>query len=351
MSASGPKELFFNIYVAGDPKVGKKHLIQRMVDGRYSDLLADDFPQGQIVHAHKDIKFRFYFVPQQGISRLNAILYPRGMHAVFLVVNPCDNDSVQNIKFWLNDTNKYIGETTYKILLIAQADIPEAEWKVKRVELGIMASELGLPAVEVSAKNGEQIDFLMAQMVDECKKYYGISEMLLHFKAVKKVPKTLSTESLEEPTKNNAICPEVIQLLQARYDKLAMKFQDIDLHSLGSLSSLLSARKESTKLSRFIALHMILSKARAINEAGKNTLKMKISNVVADIFVGLSEIDKEAFRKSTSSTSSGNFGKYKRSQFGIMMQKINKYYRDDPDLLGFEDFAKELVLKKPSKRS
>lgn len=351
MSASGPVEFFFNIYVVGDPKVGKKHLIQRMVEGQYSELLAVDFPQNQLLQARKDIKLRFAFVPSRGIRRIDAILYPRGMHAVFLMVDPCDEISVQNIKHWLADTNKYIGETIYKILLIAKADIPEADWQVKRLELGTIASELELPAVEISAKSGEHIDFLIAHMVEECKKYYGVSELLSHYSSIKEISKKKSIGPSEIIADNAGISPEIIQLLQARYDKLAAKFQSIDILSLGPLSNLLSVKKESTKRSRFMALHMILSKARAINLSGTNTLRVKISEVVASIFLELGDIDKEAFRKSTSSTSSGSFGKYKRSQFACMMQKINQYYPDDPDPFGFEDFDKTVVLKRITKKS
>lgn len=350
MSVSGPREFLFNIYIAGDPKVGKKHLIQRMVEGQYSELLADDFAQGQM-HVHKDIRLCFHFVPSEGISRVNAILYPKGMHAVFLVVDPCDKASVQNAEFWLNDTNRYIGDTIYKVLLIAKSDISEVEWKVKRVELGIMASKLGLPAIEISAKSGDHIEFLIAHMFDECKKYYGIAQMLPHFSGVKKKSKKSLVESSEEMITNAGICSEIMQILQTRYDKLALKFQDINFDSLGTLNSLLSSRKESTKLSRFVALHMILTKARAINETGTNTLRMKISDVVSSLFIDLDESEKEAFRKSTSSISSGNFGKFKKSQFGKMMQKINQYYLEDLDPLGFEYFSKETISKRYCKRS
>lgn len=350
MSASGPKVLFFNIYLAGDPKVGKKHLIQRMVEGRYSEFLADDFEQGQM-YVHKDIILCFHFVPSQGISRVNALLYPKGMHAIFLVVDPCDKASVQNAELWLNDTNRYIGDTTYKMLLIAKSDISEVEWQVKRSELGILASTLRLPAIEISAKNGEHIEFLISHMIDECKKYYGIAEMLSHFKLVNKKSKKRFSESSEEITVDRRICPEIIQILQARYDKLALKFQDVNFDSLDTLDNLLSSKKESTKLSRFVALHMILTKARAINETGINTLRMKISDVVSSIFIDLNENDKEAFRKSTSSISSGNFGRFKKSQFGKMMQKINQYYLEDLDPLGFEDFDKQTIPKIHCKRS
>ncbi|MCS5707801.1 hypothetical protein CC99x_002670 [Candidatus Berkiella cookevillensis] len=350
MSASGPRAFFFNIYLAGDPKVGKKHLIQRMVEGQYSEILADDFAQGQM-HVHKDIRLCFHFVPSEGISRVNALLYPKGMHAVLLVVDPCDKASVQNAEFWLNDTNRYIGDTAYKMLLIAKSDISEVEWQVKKSELGILASTLRLPAIEISAKNGEHIEFLISHMIDECKKYYGIAEMLPHFKLVNKKSKKTLAESSEEIMADRGICPEIIQILQTRYDKLALKFQDVNFDSLGTLDSLLSSKKESTKLSRFVALHMILTKARAINATGTNTLRMKISDVVSSIFIDLNENDKEAFRKSTSSISSGNFGRFKNSQFGKMMQKINQYYLEDLDPLGFEDFSRETISKKYYKLS
>merc|ERR1712007_4710 len=83
--------------------------------------------------------------------------YYRGADGIIMVYDICDRESFAHVDDWLNEVNRYVSESTCKILIGNKCDL-ESERQVSTEEAKKKAAELGLTFVETSAKDATNVE-------------------------------------------------------------------------------------------------------------------------------------------------------------------------------------------------
>lgn len=117
----------------------------------------------------KRVKLQIWDTAGQERFRTITTAYYRGAMGILLVYDVTDERSFQNIRTWFSNVEQHASEGVHKILIGNKCD-----WEEKRAvstEQGQqLADELGIPFLEVSAKNNINIEKAFYSLASDIKK-------------------------------------------------------------------------------------------------------------------------------------------------------------------------------------
>ena len=178
------------LLLIGDSGVGKTSIITRFVDSLFSlktnttisnlylprytyanyDLVLD-YKIKKIKIDHTVFKLQVWDTAgQEKYRSITKNFYKNAMGAiiVFDLTNP---ESLKNVPNWVRHVNKQAGENVCKLLVGNKADLDD-ERAVSSEEVQSMSEELGIEALELSAKNGDNIDEAFSKIAIEMKQVF-----------------------------------------------------------------------------------------------------------------------------------------------------------------------------------
>ena len=148
------------IVFVGDAGVGKTQIINRFVNNSFSDVYLETIVNSY----HKTINSNGKIIKLQlwdtaGQERFRAITrtYYKSAHLIVFVYAVDDKNTFKNIKNWVKNVKEQTDEKT-KFLLIGNKCDLEEERKVSREEAEKYAKDNNMRFIEVSAKNGTNIN-------------------------------------------------------------------------------------------------------------------------------------------------------------------------------------------------
>ncbi|KAL5059118.1 hypothetical protein RYX36_030722, partial [Vicia faba] len=94
--------------------------------------------------------------------------YYRGAHGIIVVYDVTGQESFNNVKQWLNEIDRYASENVNKLLVGNKSDLTDN--KVVSYETAkAFADEIGIPFMETSAKNANNVEQAFMAMAAEIK--------------------------------------------------------------------------------------------------------------------------------------------------------------------------------------
>ncbi|CAK0819790.1 unnamed protein product [Prorocentrum cordatum] len=157
-SAQGMKRDYdhlFKVVLIGDSNAGKSSLLLRFADDTFSEsyitTIGVDFRFKTITVDGKTIKLQIWDTAGQERFRTITSAYYRGADGIVMVYDVTDADSFNHVNDWVTEVNRYVNESTCKMLIGNKCDLTE-ERQVSPEEGRKKAEELGMGFVETSAK-------------------------------------------------------------------------------------------------------------------------------------------------------------------------------------------------------
>merc|ERR1711972_977004 len=112
---------------------------------------------GTIPVDKKTIKLQIWDTAGQERFRTITSAYYRGADGIIMVYDICDRESFNHVDDWLNEVNRYVNESTCKILIGNKCDL-ESERQVSTDEARKKAEDLGIAFMEASAKDATNVE-------------------------------------------------------------------------------------------------------------------------------------------------------------------------------------------------
>ena len=158
----------FKIVMVGDSDVGKSSILLRYVDDTQVDPITNigiEFKIKAIEIAGLKIRLQIWDTAGQERYRTLTSSYYRNSHGAFVVYDVTNQQSFDNVKYWLQEINRYPCDGTISILLGNKCDLPN------KIVAGTTAKEfadgLDLSSFETSAKNSTNVEEAFIRMTTE----------------------------------------------------------------------------------------------------------------------------------------------------------------------------------------
>ena len=161
-------DYLFKLLLIGDSGVGKSCLLFRFTDNSYSEsyisTIGVDFKIRTLEVDGKMIKIQIWDTAGQERFRTITSSYYRGAHGIIVVYDVTDKDSFSNIKQWLCEIERYATGPVNKLLVGNKCDLQSTR-AVDTSTAAAYAQELGIPFLEISAKDSVNVDKAFLNMI------------------------------------------------------------------------------------------------------------------------------------------------------------------------------------------
>lgn len=172
-SANGKSyDSIMKILLVGDSGVGKSCLLVRFVEDKFSPsfitTIGIDFKIKTVDINGKKIKLQLWDTAGQERFRTITTAYYRGAMGIILVYDVTDERTFSNVKQWLSTVNQHANDEAQLLLVGNKSDMDTRAVTYEQGEA--LSKELGLPFVEASAKNDDNVNeifFTLAKLIQE----------------------------------------------------------------------------------------------------------------------------------------------------------------------------------------
>ena len=171
------KECIYKILLLGDDNIGKTSILLRYTDRIFNGppltTIGLDYRLKSIkLKNGKSVKLQIWDTAGQDRFRAITKNYYKAAHGIILIYDVTDRRTFQSIRNWVSQIRQEDSEKV-TIYLVANKIDKEGERKVEKEEGENLAKELGLPFIEVSAKDGINVDEIFEDLVERIYKIYG----------------------------------------------------------------------------------------------------------------------------------------------------------------------------------
>ena len=158
-------DYLFKFLSIGDPGTGKSYLTLRASNSEVSlsgfiSTIGVDFKIFNEMIRNVQVKIQMWDVA--GPERFKTITssYYRDANVIFILFDTTDDETFQNVDFWINETNKYTTDTTLKVLVGTKIDLITKR-QITYKQACIYAKSKQLPYFEISSVTGENVSRLI----------------------------------------------------------------------------------------------------------------------------------------------------------------------------------------------
>jgi len=151
----------YKLVLIGDAGVGKSCLLLRYTDNTFEDggytTLNVDYKTRIVEYKNKKLKLQLW--DSAGQERFNTVTssFYRGSHGIIVAYDITDENTFGSVKKWLQEIDRYACESVSKLVLGNKLDLVD-DRKVKTEDAKELADGLGIPFMEVSAKDSTNVD-------------------------------------------------------------------------------------------------------------------------------------------------------------------------------------------------
>ena len=163
----------FKLVFLGDSSVGKSSVITRKVQDKFDEYLEPTigaaFLSTSIKVGESTVTLQIWDTAGQERYKSLAPMYYRGAHAAVIVYDITNYDSFKGATHWVQELYKNDSKTT--IFLVGNKIDKVNSRKVSIKEVKDYSIPNKLKHIEVSAKNGDNINVLFNQIADQLNQY------------------------------------------------------------------------------------------------------------------------------------------------------------------------------------
>jgi len=185
MSTKRDYDHLFKLVLIGDTGVGKSCLLLRFADDAFTEsyisTIGVDFRFRTVKVDGKTVKLQIWDTAGQERFRTITSAYYRGADGIIMVYDVTSQESFDHVADWLTEVNRYASEGTCKLLVGNKSDMDDkivntdtakeyADSYVLRRSSRLffdVASRLGIPFLETSAKNATNVEEAFLTMAQE----------------------------------------------------------------------------------------------------------------------------------------------------------------------------------------
>lgn len=150
----------YKLLLVGDSGVGKSCLLVRFWEDTYQEskvcTIGVDFQVKTVDVDGKNVKIQIWDSAGQERFRAIAAAYYRGAHGIGVVFDVTDEQTFQNVSFWLEEVDSNGCASARKLLIGNKSDL-EGNREVSMEEATAFAAEHDMNYVETSAKTAENV--------------------------------------------------------------------------------------------------------------------------------------------------------------------------------------------------
>jgi len=189
--AASEHDYLFKLLLLGDSGVGKSCLLTRFADNKYSDsnyitTIGVDFRVKTVQVDDKTIKLQIWDTAGQERFRTITPQYYRGADGIIVVYDITDAVSFNNVKQWLDETERHANENVSRLLVATKSDLTSK--RVITPEVGKeFADLLGIDFIETSAKSSDNVQMAFLAMASSMKAKVKTRPVLVQTPATKTV--------------------------------------------------------------------------------------------------------------------------------------------------------------------
>lgn len=165
----------FKVLIIGDSCVGKTSLLQRHIDGKFTEetvgTIGIDYRANTYVKDHKRYDLQIWDTAGQERFRAVTSAYYRDAHAALLVFDLTSHVSFSNVPTWHKQLIEQTGRTSSELVTILVGNKCDCDDSAKTVTLNEIqntVSMLGISSyIQTSAKNGSKVDEMFEQLLEK----------------------------------------------------------------------------------------------------------------------------------------------------------------------------------------
>ncbi|KAF0989184.1 hypothetical protein HZS_4829 [Henneguya salminicola] len=169
---SNSYDYLFKLLIIGDSSVGKTCILFRFSDDSFQtnfiSTIGIDFKMRTIILEGKRIKLQIWDTAGQERFRTITTAYYRGAMGIFVVFDVTNKASFNNVASWLRNCDEHGSSEAVKIILGNKSDSTNTR-VISYDEAKQFASQYGAKYMEVSAKNGDNINEAFTSMAADIK--------------------------------------------------------------------------------------------------------------------------------------------------------------------------------------
>ena len=166
----------------GETGVGKTSIISMYAENSFfanqEATIGIDFKTKNLKYKNKQFKILIWDTAGQERFRKITNQYYNNADGIFLVYDITQNNTFEQISYWINEINNKIDKNKIGIILIGnKIDINEKR-QVSIEQAQKIAECFNIPYIETSASKGENIDECFNLLIEEILKKKGINETI-----------------------------------------------------------------------------------------------------------------------------------------------------------------------------
>jgi Ras-related protein Rab-1A len=169
-------DYLFKILLIGDSGVGKSALLLRFADDEYSEsyisTIGVDFKIRTVTIDDKSVKLQIWDTAGQEKFRTITSSYYRGAHGIIIAYDITDEASFNHVRGWFQEIERYAQDNVRKLIVATKCDM-ENKRVVDRARGQQLADEMGVPFIETSSKNSQNVEEAFLMMAREIKSKQG----------------------------------------------------------------------------------------------------------------------------------------------------------------------------------
>lgn len=159
--------MIMKLLLVGDSGVGKSCLLLRFVEDKFNPsfitTIGIDFKIRTIESKGKKIKLQVWDTAGQERFRTITTAYYRGAMGIVLIYDVTDARTFENVENWFQTVTQHANEDA-QIFLVGNKSDDEENRQVSREQGEQLASKLGVPFLEASAKTNENVESIFYEL-------------------------------------------------------------------------------------------------------------------------------------------------------------------------------------------
>ncbi|KAI5966876.1 SEC4 [Candida pseudojiufengensis] len=160
-------DMIMKLLLVGDSGVGKSCLLLRFVEDKFNPsfitTIGIDFKIRTIESKGKKIKLQVWDTAGQERFRTITTAYYRGAMGIVLIYDVTDSRSFENVENWFQTVTQHANEDA-QIFLVGNKNDDDINRQVSKEQGEELASKLGIPFLEASAKSNANVDAIFYEL-------------------------------------------------------------------------------------------------------------------------------------------------------------------------------------------
>ena len=202
-------DVVFKIVIVGDSGVGKTNLVSRYLQNEFKEdtkaTVGVEFGEKRYTYNNQVIKAQIWDTAGQERYRSITSLYYKGSKGAIIVYDISSQSSFNNVDKWLSEMKKTTDPSISVILVGNKSDLTDK--RVVTTEMGEeKAKDFGVPFMETSALNSDNVDKAFNTMIEDIASKVGTAKDEEEFEVISEQKNSVVLNTNEKAKEEEKCC-------------------------------------------------------------------------------------------------------------------------------------------------